>query len=259
MKLLFIPLLGLIVSCAAKEIESIASVPQTDSSPYLDSVREYSCLYQHNEIITTNDTIPFWHDFNKNWYWDQPGRTTYRYHGWKFRVDGQFSKERWDNNKGPQLNEDVGWYLAGRDMWIEAENPNDSFIVQLAVHQYISEQLDWSLYDQTDFDYEKWERNAIQREEISDFYPLEQHQGKYRLVGAQYQGNFFEEKYIQKYELDTCSNYIPSEGGGNYASILIEGKKCVYHADYGILKITRLLPNGKHFDYTIQINYSYGC
>lgn len=246
-------------SCSAKEITSTTENYKADPGPYTDSVRERSCLYNTDEIITTNDTIPYWHDFNKNWYWDQPGKTTYRYNGWKFRVDGAFSKERWDINVGPQLNEDVGWYIAGRDMWIESENPTDSFIVQLAVHQYISEQLDYKHCDNPNFDYENWSKNAVRLEEQSDFYPLENHAGKYRLVGAQYQGNFFEEKYIQKYQLDTCSNYIESEGGGNYATLIVDGKKCIYNVDYGILKITRLLPNGKSFDYTIQINYSYGC
>lgn len=213
-----------------------------------------------DSAIAHIDTIKYWAwgDYKPWWYDDNPGRTTLRYKDFKFRIDGLFSTERWDHKDDTLLiHEDVGWYLPGRSMWIDAANDSDQFEVYLSVDQRIWEQFDYKWYDDPDFSWEEWEKQSYQRIERSDYYALEDSAGYFRIPGDF--TTFFHDKFLEEYEYDTCSNYVSSEGGGSVATFLINNKPCCWMAEYGVIKIIRTSPVGIKSEHFFKVFYSYGC
>ena len=254
--LFYIILFGSFCSCSEEKLAE----SQTETEYQIDSMKLSANPLNGDTIFAHQDTIKYWkwEDYGPYQYWEEPGLTTMRFKDFKFRIDGDFSKESWGEPKDTMfINEDVGWYLPGRSMWIEAKNESDKFEVSLAVEQRIWEQFDYAWYQDTAFDYSKWEAQSYQRSERSDFYPLEDSSGYFRIPSSF--SNFFHDRFLEEYEYDTLTNYVSSEGGGSYATFAINGKPCCWQADYGIIKITRTTVAGIKSEHFFKVFYSYGC
>jgi hypothetical protein len=260
-QLIFILSLGLIVSCSSESVEILAeetvpSIVEIIPKTRLDPTHVYK---QSDSLKRLKGIIPYWNweDYYTGNYWEEPGKTRLSFPGFRVKIDGKFDTQR--SNDTLSLFEDVGWYFEGRTWYISADNKSDQFEIELAVKQNINEQFDYTFYDDSTFDAEKWFANSYTHTEISAFYPVEDSAGHYRLPWVHADPTFFEAKYIQKYDLDTMSNYIDSDGGGNFASIRIKGRSCIYSTEYGLVKITRTTQAGLKSAHYFKIEYSYGC
>jgi hypothetical protein len=233
---------------------------ETEEGPEIDTLNLLDHHLNGDSVIAHRDTIEYWKwgDYKPWWYDDNPGRTTMRFKDFKFRIDGNFSKESWNEKDDTMhISEDVGWYLPGRSMWIDAENDSDKFEVYLAVEQRIWEQFDYKLYDDPNFSWEDWDAQSYERLERSEYYALEDSASNYRIHGEF--TTFFHDRFLEEYEYDTCSNFVSSEGGGSYASFLINNKPCCWIAEYGIIKIIQTKSDGTKSEHFFKVYYSYGC
>ncbi|MFT4602836.1 MAG: hypothetical protein ACI857_003023 [Arenicella sp.] len=241
-------------SCKSKNTSASATEIQ------IDTLNLIPHELNGDTVIAHADTIRYWRwdEYKASWYWEEPGVTTLRYNHFKYRIDGKFSKEAWEERHDTLfINEDVGWYLQARTMWIDAENDSDKFEVALSVEQSIWEQFDYDWYQDSTFNHEKWDKESYSRMERSDYYALEDSAGHYKIPGD-FTG-FFHDRFIEGHEYDTISNFVDSEGGGSYASFEINNKPCCWMADYGVFRITRITPQGIKSEHYFKVFYSYGC
>lgn len=253
--------LGLFFSCVEESKENFNETPLEIRKDIIPKTKlDSSFVYEHSDSLKiVKGVIPYWKwgDYIADHYWEEPGKTRLSFPGFRVKIDGKFDIER--HNDTLSLFEDVGWYFEGRSWYISADNKSDKFEIELAVKQNIHEQMDYAWYSDSNFDEEKWYKNQYQHSEMSSFYQVEDSAGHYRIPWVHYDPAFFEAKYVKKYNLDTCSNHVDGEMGGTQATMIIHDKKCVFHTEYGLIKIIKTSVDGNKTEHFFKIQYSYGC
>lgn len=247
--LLFITL----ISCQKAEENNVGIQLKADESPlmprtqYIDSVNHHP--YE----------IPFW-----NYDWEQlrfdyqePGLTKLRFSNFTFKIAGEMW--RMEDKDTLTISEDVGYYLEGRNMWIEGQDPTDRFELYMSVEQRIEEQYDYRIHDQPNFDWEKWEKERVKMNIRSEYYKVRDSAGIYRLPWVHTGDAFFEQRLKQNHDFTDTTRHIEGEMGGSNASFFIDNKFCVYWVDFAMFKIVKTAADGTESNHFFKMWYSYGC
>lgn len=254
MKLLPIFISILFLSCESPKNEisgSQLSVIDYDLSP-----REF----EHDTINKHPYEIPFWeYSEENNWFSDlEPGLTKLRFSNFTFKIAGEMWRTEDESRDTLTISEDVGYYLEGRDMWIEGQDTSDRFELYMSVQQSIHEQYDYKNHDRPDFDWDEWEKNRVKLDIRSDFYKVRDSAGIYRLPWAHVQGQFFENRFNQQFDYIDTTRHMDGEMGAT-ATHYIQNKFCVYWNDFAMFKIVKTAKDGTVTNHYFKLWYSYGC